>query len=783
MKRSAPYFIIFAIVLFFFAPVFKGFIPFPGDLLINQNPYKTESFLGYAPSGFPNKAQGPDVINQIYPWRYFSINELKQGSIPFWNPYNFSGNLQMANFQTAIFYPFNFLYFIFQFNTAWTLIIMLQPFLAAVFMYLFLLKALSLKKFASFIGGVIFAFSSYMVVWLEYGNIGNTLLWLPLSLLLTKQFFKKQTASNFLGLTSVLSISILAGYIQGSFYIYLFCFLYFFYLLFKDKNFNLKKIAAFFSALMLPFFITAFQLFPTFKLFLNSTRSSYSLEQVSNLLAPPYYWVTIMFPDFFGNPATRNYWFNGTYIERVMYFSTAALFFGLLGIVKGKSSEKKFFLGISIISLVVATNFTLIKYFYLIPIPIISTTVPTRGLSIFIFSSIVLAAIGIDYWASEVKIKSKLPLFFIAFYLFTATLTVVLFKINLISQANFNVTARNLILPTSLALLTVAVFYLRKKFKKISFILLTIVVIFDLFYFFNKITPFSPASFTYPKTPVISFLKENAGINRFWGYGSAYIASNFQSVDNTYSPEGNDPLHISSYGELLASSKNGQVPKALPRPDANIAPGYGKTDLRENFYRQKILNLLGVKYVLHQSAQISDLETFPKDKYQLVWQDKSWQVYENKQALPRFFMANDYVLATDREKELSLIYDKNVDLSKTLILEEKPKIKIDKNSTGAIKLISYKSNEVRFKVESLGNNLLFLSDNYYPGWHAKIDGKAAFLQKADYTFRAVAVPNGVHEVVFVFIDDEFNKGLVISSVGVIGLLFGLVLLKKYEKKF
>src|SRR4030042_7058017 len=168
--QNKYYFLFFLIVLFFFRPIFIGKIPFPGDLLINENPYKSLSVLGYSPGGYPNKAQGPDVIKLMYPWRYFAIEELKKGDIPFWNPYNFSGNPQMANFQTAIFYPFNILYFIFPFNFAWAIIVMLQPFLAGIFTYLFLLKGLGLKKFSSFIGGLAFAFSSYMVVWMEYGN-------------------------------------------------------------------------------------------------------------------------------------------------------------------------------------------------------------------------------------------------------------------------------------------------------------------------------------------------------------------------------------------------------------------------------------------------------------------------------------------------------------------------------------------------------------------------------------------------------------------------------------
>src|SRR5579859_2581703 len=99
--------------IFFYKTIVHHQMPFPGDLLINQNPYKTESYLGYTPGGYPNIAQGRDVITQLYPWKYFTMQELKKGHIPFWNPYNFSGNVHMQNYQSAVFSPFNVFFFLF----------------------------------------------------------------------------------------------------------------------------------------------------------------------------------------------------------------------------------------------------------------------------------------------------------------------------------------------------------------------------------------------------------------------------------------------------------------------------------------------------------------------------------------------------------------------------------------------------------------------------------------------------------------------------------------------
>lgn len=783
-----PYFLILIVVFIFFFPVFKGYVPFPGDALVDENPYKTVSFLGYAPSGYPNKAQGADVAREIYPWRYYSVNEFKNGILPFWNPHNFSGNPQISNLQTGFFYPVNFLYLILPFNISWTIIIMLQPFLAGIFMYLFLSKGLKLNKFPSLIGGIAFAFSSYMIVWIEYGNIGSTLLWLPLALLFTKRFYERVTTLNFLSLVIILSLSILAGYVQGVFYIYIICFLYFLFLLKFGgiKTLSYKKIFAFSVSLFLPLIITFFQIYPTFVLFLNSTRGNYSLLQISNNLLPIQYWLTILVSDFFGNPATRSYWIDGTYIERVMYPGVAISFFAFYGLFNAKRIEKKFFIILSGLSLIIATNLPGIKFFYLLPIPVISTTVPTRELSVFIFCIIILGAIGLDYWLNAKNYKTKLTFGFILIYILIWILVFLLPKFSLVSLQNVSIAKHNLILPTFLAFATVFTFYFKKVNKNLSLIIILLLVCFDLLYFFNKITPFSPKELIYPQTPVMSYIQKNAGIDRFWGYGSAYILPNFQSVDKTYSPEGNDPLHLAPYGELLAASSNGKLPLTLPRVDAKIAPGYGSSDLRNNVYRQRLLNLLGVKYVLNQDYTLlndyrPDLTTFPENSYKLVWQETPWQIYENKQVLPRYFITGNFKVE-NKKTILNSIYNTNTDLKRTIFLEESPNIKIDKNSTGEAKLLSYKSNKIKFSTKSQGNGILFLSDNYYPGWQAYVDGISTKIYRADYSFRAILVPSGKHEVTFSYNPANFILGLKVSIIGLLLLFVSIFWIKTYEKK-
>jgi hypothetical protein len=68
---------------------------------------------------------------------------------------------------------------------------------------------------------------------------------------------------------------------------------------------------------------------------------------------------------------------------------------------------------------------------------------------------------------------------------------------------------------------------------------------------------------------------------------------------------------------------------------------------------------------------------------------------------------------------------------------------------------------------------LVLSDVYYPGWVAEVNGRAAALYRTDYVLRGVALPAGVSRVVFEFRPWSFRGGAAVTCAAllvVLGLL-------------
>ena len=86
------------------------------------------------------------------------------------------------------------------------------------------------------------------------------------------------------------------------------------------------------------------------------------------------------------------------------------------------------------------------------------------------------------------------------------------------------------------------------------------------------------------------------------------------------------------------------------------------------------------------------------------------------------------------------MFNPEFDLRKQAVLERKPGLNLDKNVNGTAKIVSYTPDRIEISTNSSGNSLLFLSDTFYPGWKALVDGKNTTIYRTDFTFRSVFVP-------------------------------------------
>ena len=80
---------------------------------------------------------------------------------------------------------------------------------------------------------------------------------------------------------------------------------------------------------------------------------------------------------------------------------------------------------------------------------------------------------------------------------------------------------------------------------------------------------------------------------------------------------------------------------------------------------------------------------------------------------------------------------------------------------------------IKIHAETAG--YLVLADTWYPGWRAYVDGVQSRLWRANYMFRAVAIPAGEHEVKIVYQPRSFLVGGITSGAALVLLLLLAIL--------
>ena len=772
------------VLVFFYKTVFLGKIPFPGDLLLSHyNPWRHESYAGYAEGGVPSKDQYFDVIRELYPWKTLVIDELKHGGIPLWNPYNFSGTPLLANYQSQVLYPLSIFYYIFPQITAWTILVILQAVLGCVFVYLFT-KEIGLSAPAAIISAILFNFSAFANTWIEFNTVWHTIIWLPLMMYFVERAIKQKRLYFWqkAGFIIALFSSITAGHPQDFIYSFLFLAVYTAFRLASDSTLTVKEKLSFIIHHLLlaviAFCLAAPQLLPTIELFKNSARVTHDYQQiVKHMLVQWWQLPLIAIQELYGNPATKSNQIDD-YVGKTLSVGFTGLMLSLFALRKSinKSWHAKFFAGLATFILIIMVNSPVTKILYRFPIPILSTGAPNRILFLLAFAVAILAGYGFDVIRKTNKTPVK-PI--IGLTLFIGTIYI-LTRFHIIPPQLVNTTQSTAVMKRALTISlcffaagTAIIFISRKKkILLLAFIPLCLV---ELLYGFLKFNPFVPKLFVFPENKLFTYLSKQSGIDRYWGYGTAAIEANFATQWRLYSPDGTDPLNLKWYNRFIQASQDGNLPllfNRTTRSDALLAPGYGETDLPDNAYRLRVMDVLGVKYVISRTENPASPDTFSDKRFKEIQRIDNWIIYQNLLAAPRFFLTDDVrPYASDTEFEKNFFSD-TFEPNRTVLLEMNDYLAIPKITLGkaSATLISYEPSKVTISLSSDRPQFLFLSDTFDAGWTATINRKKTTIYKSNYAFRGIVVPAGKSTIKFTYQPDSFLYGLYISVAMTVGLM-------------
>ena len=758
-----PVVFIFIVWFIFANPYFlKNKVPFPSNYQVNNfAPWSTNSKFW----GPVKNAAMPDIITQIYPWRHLAIDIWKQGQVPLWNPYTFSGNPLLANYQSATLSPFNILFFIFPFVDAWSILVLLQPLLASLFTYLFV-RSLRVSKAGSFISSVSFMFCGFITTWMGYTTLGYAILFLPFSLYCVEKYYETKRNIFLFSLSLTLPLAFFSGHFQISLYFLITVLAYIIYKAFVNKNIHntlyIILYACFGLLLVMP------QILPSIELYLESFRNSFF--QTGGI--PIEYLPSFLAPDFFGNPVTRNTWF-GNYAEWNAYIGVLPLMLAIYSLLRIKKPRIFFFFIFGLLSLILAISNPISAFIQNLHIPVLSTASINRIIILFSFSFAVLAGLGLDQLLLDVKKANKKMIFvWISLFGFLfIILWIAIFQKLFIPLDKTAIAKQNLILPTILFLaVSILVFFtvmLRKiKYSRVLYVFLSLgfvaLVTFDMLRFAIKWMPFDPKNLVFPTFSTTEAFSKISGFNRVFGNlgGEATMYYGLPSV------EGYDALYSKRYGQFIGYIGNEELIESnwsvvlFPKDSKNTP---------------KAINLLGIKYIAHKLTDNGVSWTFPywtypRGQFNLIYKDNYYRFYQNNNVLPHTFLVGEYRVIKDKKQILKTIFSDGFNPGSEIVLEDDPKIIKTNGNIGDAKTIEYQPNNIEISVDSRSNALLLLMDNYDNGWKASIDGKSVPILRANYAFRAIGVDSGKHIVRFWYDPWSFKLGVYIAIAGLIGIL-------------
>lgn len=803
-KPYSPYLILGLIISTLYYKLFIfGQIPFPGDLLI----------VSYSPwfDYYKFPVQNPlisDVFSLLFIWKQLAIEQFRNMQWPLWNPYSFTGTPLLANYQSAVLYPLNFLLLLPNYF-GWGIFIFSQTLIAALGMYLLLSLWLP-SRLARMTGSLIFALGGLMTTWVEFGTSVHAIAYLPISLFLVERYANTHKIRYPVILILTLTLTILSGNPQVSVYSFTIVSLFTIIRLWNNGIFrSLINIFPVLLAIILSVALSAPQLLPSVELVQKSIRTTEGYIEQSNFgLLPAKDFLKFFVADFFGNPVTRNYFGFLNYFETSGFVGSLTLPLIIFAVIfLRKTRIIYFFFLLLVVSIVLSFNNLLSYFIYSFKIPFLTQSYASRMLFVTTFAISVLSAFALN----QIKLKLEKQDNFLkcviwSWAIFTGILlgtwqvqkqikeilllphtdlANIYLKDSEYQVSNFAVAIRNSLIPiieiSIFLLLYIIVIKINfspiKKYRlSIICVALFVILTLDLSRYFLKFNPFVPEKFIFPQTPALEFLQKQPGYFRVGREHAEVLPPNTWAAYKLQSIEGYDVLHFREFSRFINHINGGNL----------LSDGTSRYTELTN-YKSPFIDTANVKYFIavgrdrggYIPGNFIDYK-LEEVNYKRVFQDKSAVILENPNAMDRVYFAKNFFVGSQAEIENKIMQDKSFDPRETVALSSNLDIKTVTGS-GSANIIEYKSNKVTVQTETQQEEILILADQFDEGWKAKIDGKETLISPANLIFRAVRIPAGNHEVIFYYWPISFKIGLKVSSISILLVILGSLIAAKIKR--
>ncbi len=284
-------------------------------------------------------SQSGDLFQQFLPWRSWGFEQLAQGHLPLWNPRVYSGAPFIGGFQSALFYPPNWIFLVSPLSWAVNASIWFHMLLMAGLMFHWALSKGMDCAPAAF-SGLIAMLGGAFFLHVYAGHLTNicAMAWMPLILRSVETMVNPpagQTVADSLrwSLLGALatSMQILAGHPQ---YVYYTAIAVGLYLLLNLSELRRppRKLALLALMPFLAVALAALQLLPSWQATAETIRAQpLTFSFASNFSFPIENSLTVLMPHLFGSESTGRYFGRGFLWESCVYFGVAGLFLAVYG--------------------------------------------------------------------------------------------------------------------------------------------------------------------------------------------------------------------------------------------------------------------------------------------------------------------------------------------------------------------------------------------------------------------------------------------------------------------
>jgi hypothetical protein len=751
----------------------------------------------------PGVATG-DAPTQWICWRDFGFSQIRGGSFPMWNPHVLCGVPFFAGWQSALLYPPNLLFAVLPLHWAARLILFGHMLVGAVAAYIFA-RYVQVSRLGSLAAGVTFSLSAPILLRIFAGHWGAVcaLAWMPVILLAVEALIRRPTVGRALLGGLAVAMQLLSGAPQQAAYTWVLAGLYLILrmALPPGGHEEVRRLRPAARLLVLCALLFAFgaglagvQLVPALASLPLCARAGPLRSGWAELFSlPPMNLVTFLVPSFFGDGAARPYWGLLYEWEACAYVGCAGILLAGVGAVAGRRRLRWVLAGCAAATLLLALGK------YIPPVYALYRLLPgtemLRGsckfLAPFALVASLLAGLGVDALARadrRLARRTAITCGAVAVLLFAGAwwlrandapwrrmFEVVVKKAERERQwadlsgvaailRTRNLAALSAARSGAFLLVCLAAVLLHRRWPRrggvtTAAILLGLVCLDMVSFAWAYLRPGLggfDASLTSLDYDTAAFLRERSSTGRVWIKGPAGLNEPMRL--GLHTPEGIEPNTPMIYSSLFNWAV--RWPLDLPQSRFQITRPSSSS----------LWDLMGVRYYCIPKASSSVPEGMP-----LVYEGEGFRVYENPRAVARAFVAHVPVVGQYAPGDVE-----RLNFAEVVLLDEPPSAEPPPGwprEAGAkgdrARIVRETPNGVEVEAELTSPGWLVLTDNYFPGWRAEANGAPAPIVRADWSFRAVHLGPGRHEVTFTYVPIGFHAGLVQSALAALAALFWL----------